>query len=203
MEKSFQKIIQGYRTFRKKYASKETPLMKELATEGQQPEIMMVACCDSRVDPALLLQCQPGDLFTVRNIANIIPPYESDESHHGTSAALEFGICYLHVKHLIIMGHSQCGGINAFLNEDSLHQNDFISRWTDLIDLNEQKQKDVDSCAKNALLSSYKNALTFPWIKEKIEKKQLQLHLWFFDISTASIQTYDLAGKRFKPLDEA
>ena len=83
--------------------------MRHLALRGQNPETMVVACCDSRVDPSLILQCDPGDLFVARNVANIIPPYECDEKHHGTSAALEFGICYLHVKHLIIFGHSQCG----------------------------------------------------------------------------------------------
>ena len=113
MKKSFKKIIQGYRAFRKKYATGHNSVMRHLAN-GQNPEIMVVACCDSRVDPALILQCDPGDLFIVRNVANIVPPYEADERHHGTSAALEFGICYLKVKHLIILGHSQCSGIRRF-----------------------------------------------------------------------------------------
>ncbi len=200
MQKSFEKITRGYKKFRDKYSEKETSLMQDLAEVGQHPEIMFVACCDSRVDPALLLQCHPGDLFIVRNIANIIPPYECDESHHGTSAALEFGICYLKVKHLIIMGHSQCGGISAFLNQDELHQDDFISRWTDLIHVKNHENLSVDACAKSALQSSYKNCLTFPWIKQRIENQQLQIHLWFFDISMAQIQTYDFSEQSFKEL---
>src|SRR5579863_9197421 len=103
--------------------------MQYLSNYGQKPEVMVVACCDSRVDPALILQCDPGDLFVVRNVANIIPPYENDEAHHGTSAALEFGISVLHVKHLILLGHSQCGGIQALLKTNGEPQNDFINNW--------------------------------------------------------------------------
>src|SRR3989338_10104985 len=98
MEKSFIKILQGYQTFRKKYTLGDRSIMQSLAYHGQQPQIMIIACSDSRVDPAVILQCDPGDLFVVRNVANIIPPYEKDEKHHGTSAALEFGLCYLRVK---------------------------------------------------------------------------------------------------------
>jgi carbonic anhydrase len=117
MESVLGKILKGYQSFREQYAHGDNSVMRYLASHGQNPEIMVVACCDSRVDPALILQCDPGDLFTIRNVANIIPPYEKDDLHHGTSAALEFGICYLHVEHLIIFGHSQCGGINALMNQ--------------------------------------------------------------------------------------
>src|SRR5579864_1704780 len=125
MEKSFTKILQGYQLFRKKYALGDKSVMHSLSHYGQEPQIMVVACCDSRVDPAVILQCDPGDLFVVRNVANIVPPYEKDEAHHGTSAALEFGICFLQVKHLILLGHSQCGGIQALLESDNSNKNDF------------------------------------------------------------------------------
>ena len=91
-------ILKGYQQFREKYASSDQSVMQQLAYHGQKPETMIIACCDSRVDPSLILQCEPGDLFVVRNVANIVPPYEHDEAHHGTSAALEFGICHLKVK---------------------------------------------------------------------------------------------------------
>src|SRR5271168_1065373 len=107
--------------------------MQYLSHHGQQPQVMMVACCDSRVDPALILQCDPGDLFVVRNVANIVPPYEKDTVHHGTSAALEFGVCFLDVKHLILFGHSQCGGIDALINSDNVGKNDFITDWVNII----------------------------------------------------------------------
>src|SRR3990167_5642349 len=179
MKTSFEKLKRGYRQFRHEYASGKQSLMEQLAQEGQKPEIMIVACSDSRVDPSLILGCHPGDLFVVRNVANIVPPYERDEKHHGTSAALEFGICYLNVKHLIILGHSQCGGINALLNQDTLHQDDFISKWVSLIKCNHGSEMNVESYAQHALKLSYQNCLSFPWIKEKVESQELALHLWF------------------------
>lgn len=192
MEKSFLKMIQGYQAFRKKYVLGDQAIMQYLSYHGQNPEIMVIACCDSRVDPALILQCDPGDLFVVRNVANIVPPYEKDELHHGTSAALEFGIRFLQVKHLILLGHSQCGGIQALLEQDeSTRQNDFISKWVSIIEPANCNLYDTDECAKLALQKSYQNCLTFPWLQEKVTKNKLSIHLWFFDIKTGQIFTCD------------
>lgn len=190
MKKSFHKALQGYQAFREKYVHDDNSIMQSLADQGQRPHIMVVACCDSRVDPALILQCDPGDLFVVRNVANIIPPFEKDEAHHGTSAALEFGICYLQVEHLIILGHSQCGGIHALLNEHEMHQNDFITNWVSVIKTEKLGAQEVDDYAKLALKKSYQNCLTFPWIKEKSESQELNIHLWFFDIKKGEIFNY-------------
>lgn len=194
------KFIEGYQRFREKYSTANAPLMHELANHGQQPEMMVISCCDSRVDPALILQCEPGDLFAVRNVANIVPPYEADERHHGTSAALEFGVCYLNVKHLIIWGHSQCGGINALLNQEKLQQNDFITRWVSLIEEGADNKMDPDLFAEEALKLSYQNCLTFPWIKERVENQSLRIHLWFFDIKQGEIQTYSFKEDKYQPL---
>ncbi len=181
--------------------------MRYLSCYGQQPETMVIACCDSRVDPALILQCDPGDLFVVRNIANIVPPYEKDEAHHGTSAALEFGICFLEVKNLILLGHSQCGGIQALLNSDYSNQNDFITNWVSLIktdDFNYNiNNKDPDDYAKVALKQSRQNCITFPWINERVIKNKLIIHLWFFDIKGGQIFTYSDEQKTYKSLDAA
>lgn len=193
------KILDGYFEFRKQYATGDESVMRHLALRGQNPEIMVIACCDSRVDPSLILQCDPGDLFVVRNVANIVPPYERDEKHHGTSAALEFGVCYLHVKHLIIFGHTQCGGINALLNAENLKQNDFISNWVSLIDLHNHSH-DQDTAAKKALTLSFDNCLTFPWIKKRVEKNELQIHRWFFDIEAGEIFVFDVDTKEYQPL---
>src|SRR5271168_4923819 len=165
--------------------------MQYLSHHGQQPQVMMVACCDSRVDPALILQCDPGDLFVARNVANIIPRYEKRDSYHGTSAALEFGIRFLKIKHLIISGHSQCGGIKALLgNADSDH-NDFITKWVSLIKTNTTGMQDPDTYAKLALNQSYENCMTFPWLEKKVSEEKLIIHLWFFDIKSGQIFTYD------------
>jgi carbonic anhydrase len=190
MEKSFQKMLSGYKAFRNKYASDDASVMQSLSLYGQQPEIMVVSCCDSRVDPALILQCEPGDLFVVRNVANIIPRYEKDQGPHGTSAALEFGVCFLKIKHLVILGHSQCAGIQTLLTDDNSNKNDFITDWVSLIKTEDFNKYSQDDCAKLAVQQSYKNCMTFPWIKEKVIKKELIIHLWFFDIKTGQMFTY-------------
>ena len=192
-------MLHGYLAFRNKYATGDQTIMQQLAHHGQKPETMVISCCDSRVDPSLILQCDPGDLFIVRNVANIVPPYEADERHHGTSAALEFGICYLNIKHLVILGHSQCGGIEALLNKENLTQNDFISHWVTVLD-NSTTTQDVNSYAKQALFQSYKNALTFPWIKQRVEDNMLAIHLWFFDIKEGEIFQYSAERNQYVSL---
>lgn len=199
MENSFKKILRGYEEFRKKYALGDQSIMQSLAFHGQQPKIMVVACCDSRVDPALILQCDPGDLFVVRNVANIVPPYEKDEAHHGTSAALEFGICYLEVEHLILLAHSSCGGIQAMMNNDD-NNNDFINSWVSLIRTDHFKSDHVDDYAKLALNQSYENCLSFPWIDSRIRQKKLTVHLWFFDIKKGQIFTHSASQNTYLPL---
>ena len=194
------KLLKGYQAFRKKYAHGNRSVMKLLSHYGQKPNVMMVACCDSRVDPALILQCDPGDLFVVRNVANIIPPFEKDVGHHGTSAALEFGICYLKVRHLIILVHSQCGGIQALLNEYQLHTDDFISNWVSVIKPHEHHEN-ADELAQVALHQSHANLLGFPWIKDSVEKGALVIHRWFFDISLGQVFCYSDDSKKFEALD--
>lgn len=201
MIKTFSDILNGYHAFRDKYVHGDNAILQYLANYGQQPQAMVVACCDSRVDPALILQCDPGDLFVVRNVANIIPPYEKDAMHHGTSAALEFGVCYLKVQNLVILGHSNCGGINALLNPENLSQNDFISSWVSLINTPRNCQHDADECARQSLIQSYHHCLTFPWIKERLEQNNLAIHLWYFDIEKGEILTYSHQKKLFEPLE--
>jgi carbonic anhydrase len=201
MQESFNKILQGYKKFRKKYAIGHRSVMQYLSSHGQHPQAMVVACCDSRVDPALILQCDPGDLFVVRNVANIVPPYEKDEAHHGTSAALEFGISMLKVKHLILLGHSQCGGIKALLDQSDADSNDFITNWVSLIKAKAIPNIEADEYAKLALKQSLQNCMTFPWIREQVMQEALRVHLWFFDIKTGHIVTYSETEREYMPLD--
>ncbi|MBX9585978.1 MAG: carbonic anhydrase [Gammaproteobacteria bacterium] len=203
MKQSLKKIIKGYLSFRKKYAHGNRSVMRVLSMYGQKPKIMVIACCDSRVDPALILQCDPGDLFVVRNIANIVPPYEKDKAHHGTSAALEFGITVLEVKHLIVLGHSQCGGMQALMEKRTESNFDFITNWVSIIDAPVEVLESVDDCAKYALNESYQHCLTFPWIAERVAQNKLNVHQWFFDISTGQIHTYSQEENVYKPLEEA
>lgn len=200
MQTSLTEILKGYGKFRRKYAMGDESVMQSLSINGQNPQIMVVACCDSRVDPALILQCDPGDLFVVRNVANIVPPYEKDEAHHGTSAALEFGICFLKVQHLILLGHSQCGGIKALLEDVVLEQDDFIKNWVSVVKTENMHECEADDYAKLALSQSYQNCLTFPWIKQKIQSGKLIVHLWFFDIKTGEIFSYCDKTNNYLPL---
>ena len=124
-----------------------------------------------------------------------------DEAHHGTSAALEFGICYLEVKHLVILGHSQCGGIEAVLGHNQLGKNDFLTNWLSLLDI-EHTSTDPDQFSQQALLYSYQNCLTFPWIKHAIDAGKLIIHLWFFQISQGKILNFCFKDQVFKPLEE-
>ena len=201
MQTSFKKILEGYQAFRKNYTLGDQSIMKYLSDYGQQPQVMVVSCCDSRVDPALILQCDPGDLFVVRNVANIVPPYEKDDAHHGTSAALEFGIRFLKVKHLILLGHSQCGGIQALINNPDKNKNDFIDNWVSLVKLDDVHTHNVDNYAKLALNRSHENCLNFPWIKDKVTNDELSIHLWFFDIKSGQIFAYSDTDKKYQPLD--
>jgi len=200
MKNSFSKILKGYQNFRKIYALSDKSVMQHLSDHGQKPEIMMVSCCDSRVDPAVILQCDPGDLFVVRNVANIVPPFEKDKFHHGTSAALEFGICFLKVKHLILLGHSQCGGIQAILDNKTLND-DFITNWVSIVKDADAVQCSTDDYAKMALHKSASNCLSFPWINTRVQAGELRLHLWFFDIKMGQIFTFSEENQTFEPLD--
>ena len=200
-ENSFQKLITGYKSFRQKYASGDQSVMQALSVHGQKPQIMVVACCDSRVDPALILQCDPGDLFVVRNVANIVPPYEKDEARHGTSAALEFAVRVLQVKHLVLLGHSQCGGIEALVNQEIV-PSDFIKTWVSLLQSCVAAEDSVDTCARLALQQSYLNCMTFPWLQDRVLQDKLMIHLWFFDVKTGQIFTYAEAHQTYVPLDQ-
>jgi carbonic anhydrase len=190
----FNKIVEGHKQFRNKYVSGHLDTMHDLAVHGQHPKIMMISCCDSRVDPALICSADPGDLFMVRNVANIVPHYDKNNTHDCTSAALEFGINFLKVKHLIIMGHSQCGGIQALLHHNkspASPQNDFISNWVSVIKANNKKLcMSDDDYAKLALKQSKANCLTFPWIKQQLAAQELMIHLWFFNIIDGQVYTY-------------
>ena len=200
-EEKFNAMLKGYELFRDKYVHNDPSIMQYLSEYGQKPRAVVVACSDSRVDPALLLQCDPGDLFVIRNVANIVPPYDKNGIDHGTSAALEFGLRFLKVKHLIILGHSECGGIKGAINCSDDRPNDFIDNWVSLVKINVHAScKETDEYAKIALHNSYANCLTYPWIKERIKRKDLTIHVWFFDIKTGQIFAYSETEKAYKPL---
>jgi carbonic anhydrase len=207
-----QKLIEGFQRFRAHhYEGGGTPF-KQLVSQGQSPKIMVVACSDSRVDPAIVTDCDPGDLFVVRNVANLVPPYEEGGGYHGTSAALEFAVSCLNVQHVIVMGHARCGGIRALLGnirfEGSTGQ--FITPWMSIA---EEARREVaathaatdtdaraTACERAAMRVSLGNLTSFPFVREAVAAGRLQLHGWYFDLDRGELHGYDPASGNFELL---
>ena len=204
-------LIEGYKSFKSKHFE-QSQSFEELVRYGQNPSSLVVACCDSRVDTAIVTGCKPGELFVVRNVANLVPPFEHDLRHHGTSAALEYGVNGLGVSDIILFGHSHCGGIRALMEMDeNNNSSDFMSAWMDIAKpakrrvLEQHPQGSADEqahlCEKESLLISLNNLKTFPWIQERIKSNKLFLHAWYFDLSTGFIEAYQSETGEFIPLD--
>lgn len=212
MQSDISALIDGFQRFRNDYFTSENPMFKKLVNKGQQPKALVISCSDSRVDPAFVLGCQPGDLFVIRNVANLVPPYEDDQAYHGTSAALEFAVCVLNVKHIIVFGHTHCGGIQALLEHTSekCGPNSFLTKWmslakaahTTIIDHHAEKslQEKVTLCGQYSLINSLKMLQTFPWILERLKQNTLSLHAWNFDMSRGLLEKYDEKLNEFKVL---
>lgn len=211
---TFRKLIDGYIAFRDAYFEKDPSLYQKLVSNGQNPEVLIIACSDSRIDPAILTTSDPGDLFVIRNVAAIVPPYESATGHqstgyHGTSSAIEFAVKVLKVKHIIVMGHSLCGGVKALADKDVTNETfDFIGPWInigkDALDavnrfsgsMNPQeRQKALEQAL---ILTSLENLMTFPWIRDKAEQDLMTLHGWYFDLQRGALEEYDPAASRFE-----
>ncbi len=203
-------LIDGFRRFRAHHFAEEAGQYRELVQFGQAPKALVVACCDSRVDPALVLDCAPGDLFVIRNVANLVPPAENQGHYHGTSAALEFGVRNLQVSHVIVLGHTQCGGIHALLEGTVASEETYIAEWMGIA---EAARKQVDSefsgatqpqrhraCEQRSILVSLDNLMTFSWVRERVEAGKLALHGWHFDIEEGELFGYNPETCQFELL---
>jgi len=205
------RFIAGFKRFQQSYFCDEQQLFEQLKT-GQQPRVLVIACSDSRVDPAILTDCAPGDLFVVRNIANLVPPYEPDATtHHGVSAALEYAVKHLEVEHVIVMGHGGCGGIHALLHPGRAEQgSEFIGPWVDIAArAREQVYRAMpeadettrqQACEEAAILVSLENLLSFPWLKAAVDDGRLALHGWYFDLKRGALLSYLPQTGSFEPL---
>ncbi|MCL4380096.1 carbonic anhydrase [Candidatus Dependentiae bacterium] len=205
MAPTIQKLIDGNKEFRKKFFHGDSRLFDELVAYGQKPKIMIIACSDSRVDPSTIFNCQPGELFTVRNVANLVPPYEEHGTYHGTSAALEFGVRFLCVEQIIVLGHTQCGGIQALVESVAQvlqpQQHSFIAPWMSLARPAYEKvvadhagaslADKVVLCEQYTLINSLRNLQSFPWIQERVAQRTLAVHAWYLALSTGIIHAYD------------
>ncbi|WP_294435238.1 carbonic anhydrase [uncultured Victivallis sp.] len=211
MKDAIARLIHGFRSFRNIYFSGDAELFDQLK-HGQNPRILVIACSDSRVDPALLMQSAPGDLFVIRNVANLVPPCEPDTCHHGVSAALEYAVNALEVEHIIVLGHSDCGGIHALIKRTpETPAGEFLERWLDLAEPARravlEKLPDADemtrrhACEEASLVLALENLLTFPWVRRRVEAGKLALHAWYFVIATGHLFGYDREHCEFRTID--
>jgi len=211
MTPGIDKLMKGYRSYRDGPYEQSRPLIEQLVELGQQPEVAVVACSDSRVDPAILFQADPGDLFVIRNVANLVPPMEQEGTYHGTSAALEFAVLGLGVKHLIVLGHAHCGGIKAMMSPE-IFENTFtyVPSWVSMLAAAHRRvlatmsqaseEARTKACEENAVLVSLENLTTFPWVRERVQSGDLQLHGWYVDIATPELCVYDGGAGKFIPV---
>jgi carbonic anhydrase len=203
-----QKLIDGYRTFASQRLPTEQSRYRELSVRGQSPEVMVIGCCDSRVSPEVIFDAGPGELFVMRNIANLVPTYQPDENAHGVSAALEFAVNVLRVKHIVVLGHAQCGGIRAFVDKAApLSPGDFIGKWMAMFikpgevvaqRSHETMQQFVQRIEKAAVFRSLENLMTFPFVRSRVEHGELNLHGAYFGVAEGSLFVLDQATKEFR-----
>ena len=188
-----ERLIEGYRRFRETYWSQNKDVFEALAA-GQSPRAMVITCADSRVDPQMIFDAKPGEIFCVRNVANLVPPYAPDSDHHGTSAALEFAVRSLKVEHIIVLGHARCGGIRALL--EGGEQGDFIGRWMEIAAVARERALTAAAtasetvqhlCEHESIRITLDNIMTFPWVAERVHAGQLQLHGWHFDFERGEL----------------
>ena len=207
-----QRLLSGYDAFRAGRLAEQSERYRKLAEAGQKPEILLIGCCDSRVAPEIIFDAGPGEMFVLRNVANLVPPYAPDGEYHGTSAALEFAVMGLKVKHIVIMGHGRCGGINAFRNHEGaepLSPGDFIGKWITLLEPAarrlESSHSDPESDPQTALeraaiRQSIDNLRTFPCISALEKKGRIALHGAWFDIANGTLWALDKESDRFMPM---
>ena len=201
-------LLSGYRRFRRDGWVQARAEYEALAAEGQKPHTLVVACSDSRADPALIFDAAPGELFVVRNVANIVPPYEPDGKLHGVSAALEFGVRVLKVKRIVVMGHALCGGVWAMINGAPEGCEDFVRPWVAqaepvvkqaIAEVEEERRQKVGEHAVVRL--SVQNLRTFPWIAEREAAGDLEILGLHFGIAKGVLWRMQTDGV-FKRLDE-
>ncbi|CDH44297.1 MAG: carbonic anhydrase [Candidatus Competibacteraceae bacterium] len=206
------KLLQGFQRFRVKSFEPNRELFNRLAMQGQTPRTLLIGCSDSRVDPAILTDSDPGEIFVVRNVANLVPPFETGGRYHGTSAALEFAVCNLKVHSVVILGHSHCGGISALLdgygeNDEgegyiapwvriaAEARNEVLERWPDAS--REFKQR---ACERAGVRVSLRNLLTFPFVRQRVDAGELNVYGWYYDLENGELLQYDPEKDRFYDL---
>jgi len=203
---SMDRLLEGYGRFRNGAWPERRRLFEILADDGQQPRAMVVACADSRADPGMIFDAGPGELFVVRNVANIVPPYTPDSAHHGTCAALEFGVRVLKVTDLVVMGHALCGGLQALLGGVPPQAGDFVPHWISIAGRARERALVCDDpaerqlkCEHETVQLSLDHLMPFPWIADRVKVGLLRLHGMHFDIRSGLLTRLGPDG-RFEPV---
>ncbi len=205
-------LAERYQKFKSQEFAPNIDEFRKLATEGQSPDVMVVSCCDSRVTPEAIFRAGPGEMFVVRNVANLVPPFETSGRFHGVSAALEFAVLNLEIKHIVVMGHSGCGGIKTSLRQLAAEQTDarFISGWMSMLDdaklrvlsANQTADKDVIQAALelSGIQTSIANLRTFPFVSEREQRGELALHGVHINVGSGALSVMDDRSGEFSEL---
>ncbi|MFT3809497.1 MAG: carbonic anhydrase [Micropepsaceae bacterium] len=203
-------LIAGYRRFRAGYYEQQKAKFEHLGAKGQTPQYMIIGCADSRVDPSINFDTGPGDVFMVRNVANVVPPYAPDGDHHGTSAAIEFAVKGLDIPNIVILGHAKCGGIAALVDREpgDAPTNDFLDLWmsvarparraairlAEAVGVADDRTEVCRICEKENVKVGLKNLMGFPWIAERVAAGRLKLHGLYFDITKGELYRLNDGG---------
>lgn len=207
----FAALVEGYRRFRSQGYSQHRSRWDRLALSGQSPKVMVIACSDSRVDPTNIFDTEPGQMLVVRNVANLVPPYETTPGLHGVSAALEYAVSHLHVEHIVVLGHGQCGGIHAALTPGTLNEDSFIGKWMRQIEPVRQRvmaaleiEPDIDpqqALEFASIRQSIHHLRTFPFVIAAEQTGALKIHGAHFSISDGILRVMRSGESRFAAVD--
>lgn len=210
-KKEILKLIAGFRKFRDKYFANEHPLYHRLSTVGQGPKTLIIGCSDSRVDPAIITSASPGELFIVRNVGNLVPPYETGGRFHGVSAAIEFAVVNLNVENVIVLGHRQCGGIRALMLDQVGKQDGFVGQWVRIAEdakqrvLEHHSGADDDTLCRHgeleSIVTSLQNLRTFPFVLSAIQERGMSLMGIYFDLEQGTLMEYDDEVGHFRNIE--
>jgi carbonic anhydrase len=207
-------LLKGFADFRLGYYREHLDLFDKLAAEGQSPKILIIGCADARVDPGILTQTKPGDIFTVRNIGAMVPPAQIPPDHrqHGTSAAIEFAVRGLEVEHVVILGHALCGGIGALVDgkDGAFADYDYLSTWTAVAQsvrdralrelADKPREQVVRVVEQAAVVNSVVNLMGFPWLAERVAAGKLVLHAWWFNLTEGQLYAFNPGTAKFDPV---
>ena len=208
MKHSIDHLLEGFKRFQHQHFGDDGGIFDTLR-DGQHPSTLVIGCCDSRVHPPMLMDSAPGEVFTVRNVANLVPPNEPDNPHASVAAALEFAVLSLEVQHVIVLGHSSCGGIRALMQRSTLPDS-ALGRWLRIAEparrfvcthhAGVSQEKQLALAERAAVLVSLENLLSYPWVAERVQQCTLTLHGWYFDMHSGSLWGYDTDARQFLPL---